>query len=445
MGEDAADVEVYCKGSVYFHSYREILGGRIENYKSSLRIEAEGGDSWGISGTGETPQVAKRSGADKEAHRPPPGKRPPEAEIRLYEYLLFVLRMTEYFISDLKMLYAIVDRGKKVRPMRHRYGRILKKDNVVVFPGSMEQLIEKGLDAVEDTEYAEAVAAFKQVYRFDPDNARLLAPYAVALYETKDFEKAKEVAAKLLHSGTTEYLDAMELYLAISIQLQHYEEVEMTIDALLDEDIVPPDMKKKFKYLQDLNERLSSRYSREDEEPRVLVDVFTFEEFMGKTTEIQQEMLAAFEKCELDAATKKLLCHIVEEEELHPMVISYALVLLRDAGYDEGVIVPKFGIAKLVIPVELELPGQDDRSIEVVDNISKLYEKDPSRMQLAIDASQRYAIFAYPFTWEGYSTEEVADAYKQYIESMFTGEPMEVTELNSLIRYVDGLTDEEVH
>ena len=72
MGEDAADVEVYCKGSVYFHSYREILGGRIENYKSSLRIEAEGGDSWGISGTGETPQVAKRSCADEEAHRPPP-------------------------------------------------------------------------------------------------------------------------------------------------------------------------------------------------------------------------------------------------------------------------------------------------------------------------------------------------------------------------------------
>ncbi|WP_228027557.1 hypothetical protein [Bacillus fonticola] len=40
-------------------------------------IGAEGGDSCGISGTGETPQ--ERS--DEEAHRPPRGKRPPGAEI----------------------------------------------------------------------------------------------------------------------------------------------------------------------------------------------------------------------------------------------------------------------------------------------------------------------------------------------------------------------------
>jgi hypothetical protein len=38
----------------------------------------EGGDSWGISVTGETPQVAI---ATEEAHRTPPGKRPPAMEI----------------------------------------------------------------------------------------------------------------------------------------------------------------------------------------------------------------------------------------------------------------------------------------------------------------------------------------------------------------------------
>jgi hypothetical protein len=37
-----------------------------------------GGDSWGISVTGETPQVAI---ATEEAHRTPPGKRPPAMEI----------------------------------------------------------------------------------------------------------------------------------------------------------------------------------------------------------------------------------------------------------------------------------------------------------------------------------------------------------------------------
>lgn len=41
-------------------------------------IGAEGGDSWGISETGETPQVAKRT---RRLTARPPGKRPPEAQI----------------------------------------------------------------------------------------------------------------------------------------------------------------------------------------------------------------------------------------------------------------------------------------------------------------------------------------------------------------------------
>ncbi|QBQ06233.1 hypothetical protein E2C16_11410 [Sporosarcina pasteurii] len=43
-------------------------------------IGVEGGDSCGISGTGETPQWSK---ATEEAHRPPHGKRPPGTEINI--------------------------------------------------------------------------------------------------------------------------------------------------------------------------------------------------------------------------------------------------------------------------------------------------------------------------------------------------------------------------
>ncbi len=309
-----------------------------------------------------------------------------------------------------------------------------------MFPGALERLIERGLDAVEDTDYAEAVEAFGQAYHFDSDNTRILAPYAVSLYETKDFPLAKEVATKLLHSGTTDYLDAMELYLAISIQLQDYDEVEMTIEALLDEDIVPPDMVNKFNYLRELNKRLSYRYLREDLEPRKF-DTFTMEEFLEGTTETQQKMLAEFENSELDRATQILLSQIVEKESLHPIVITYALVLLRDSGYEGELTVRKFGQSKQVIPAELELPSQDERSIDVVNQIGILFEKDPTRMQMAIDASLRYGIVAYPFCWDEFSTTDVADAYTQYIESMFTGEPVIATELNSMIRSVDQQTE----
>ncbi len=305
-----------------------------------------------------------------------------------------------------------------------------------MFPGALERLIEKGLDAVEDTDYAEAVEAFEQAYHFDPENTRLFAPYAVSLYETKNFPLAKEVATKLLHSGTTDYLDAMELYLAISIQLQDYEEVEMTIETLLDEGIVPPGMMKKFNYLRDLNKRLSYRYVREEMETQNNTAI-TLSEFIQATTEMQQNILATFENKELDRTTRDLLSQIVEMDDLHPIVITYALVLLREAGCDQELTVRKFGLSKCIIPAELELPSQDERSIEVVNQIGVIFEKDPSRMQMAIDASLRYGIIAYPFCWDGFSVYEVADAYMQYIESMFTGEPVLANELNSLIKSVD--------
>ena len=43
----------------------------------------------------------------------------------------------------------------------------------------------------------------------------------------------------------------MELYLTISIQLQEYEEVEMTIDTLLEEGIIPHELLTKFNYLRE--------------------------------------------------------------------------------------------------------------------------------------------------------------------------------------------------
>ena len=50
----------------------------VSQPKVVLLIGVQGGDSSGISGTGETPQGAL---ANEEAHRPPHGKRPPGTEI----------------------------------------------------------------------------------------------------------------------------------------------------------------------------------------------------------------------------------------------------------------------------------------------------------------------------------------------------------------------------
>lgn len=322
--------------------------------------------------------------------------------------------------------------------MRKKYGRLRKKENVIVFPGTFEKLVENGHVAVEQENYELAVEAFDQAIVYEPDNPEFLGPYAVALYETKDFQRAKEIAARLLHSGTADYVDAMELYLTISIQLQEYDEVEMTIDALIDEGIVPPDMLNKFNYLRELNGRLSDRYAQD--EPSYRMELFTLDEFMKMDALAQQYALASLEGSDLTDLVP-LLAKIVARDDVAPLAITFALTLLHQTGHSDELTVRKFGWEKRIVPVAMTLPGQDDLTKQVLEEVDRRLLQDPSRLEMAQGLIEKFAITAFPFGWGTHQAEEVATAYVNYIESLFSGEQLPETALNLLIQQIDNDSD----
>ncbi|WP_318615229.1 DUF3196 family protein [Sporosarcina sp. YIM B06819] len=322
--------------------------------------------------------------------------------------------------------------------MRRKYGRIRKTDKVIVFPGTYEKLVEQGFVAVEQSNFDKAVEVFDQAILYEPDYPEFLGPYAVALYETKEFKRAKDIAARLLHSGTADYIDTMELYLTISIQLQEYEEVEMTIDALIGEGIVPQEMLQKFNYLRELNGRLSNRYVVEEQ--TAPVKPFTLEEFDAMDTMQQQYALASLEGMDLSGMIPQLV-EIAERDDVAPLVISFVLALLLQAGYSKEITVRKFGWQQTIIPSTMTLPGRDDLTVEVLGEIDRLLLKDPSRLEMAHGLIEKFAITAFPFGWNQYSAQEVAAAYVNYIESLFSGEQLPETELNRLIRQIDSDQD----
>lgn len=319
--------------------------------------------------------------------------------------------------------------------MRRKYGRLLKKENVVVFPGTYERIVEEGLTAVEQSLFEEAVVAFDQAINLDPDDTDFLGPYAVSLYETKEFERAKEMAAKLLHSGTTDYIDAMELYLTISIQLQEYEEVELTIDTLFDEGIVPQELLGKFNYIRELNDRLANRYGI-DENVNTS-PVFTLEEFKGMSPGHQQMTLASLEGTDITPIIP-VVKQLAELDEVSPICKSFALTLLQQIDLTEEVTVKKFGMEAVCIPSDLILPGEDDFTKNVQKIIRKELSKDPTRLEMALGLIGKFVITAYPFNWgPDYQELEVANAYIDYIECLFTGQRLPDNKLHLLIQEID--------
>src|SRR5690606_25446083 len=128
-----------------------------------------------------------------------------------------------------------------------------------------------------------------------------------------------------------------------------------------------------------------------------------------------------------------LLKEIAERDDMAPLVTTFALTLLQQAGYTEEVIVHMVGWKKSIIPVNMTLPGQDDMTKEVLANIERLLLKDPSRLEMAHSLIEKFAITAFPFGWGEYLVEEVAEAYTTYIECLFSGAPLPETELHALI------------
>ncbi|MFD1927264.1 DUF3196 family protein [Sporosarcina siberiensis] len=325
--------------------------------------------------------------------------------------------------------------------MHRKHGRLRKKENIIVFPGTFEKLVYNGTTFVEAENYDAAVEAFDQAILYEPEYPEFLIPYAIALYETKDFVRAKDIAARILHVGTANYIEAMELYLTISIQLQEYEEVEITIDALLDEGIIPEEMLSKFNYLRDLNTRLAKRYGNDVDE--LIEPPFTMKEFKAMDSLKQQHTLASLEGSNLNALVP-VLEEVAKDSTLSPLVITFALTLLHQAGCTSELTIEKFGLKAVIIPAEITLPGQDDQTKEVLSEVERLLLKDPSRFEMASGIIEKFAITAFPFSWGTYDVKEIASTYIEYIESLFSGGLLPNNPLISLIKRIDTDSDWEV-
>ncbi len=307
------------------------------------------------------------------------------------------------------------------------------KGNMIVFPGTVERLLERAEDALQEEDFEEAVRACEQLLDLAPEHPELPGLLAVALYETKEFDRAKPYAASWIQSDPADYFKAMELYLAISMQLQDYGEVEEIISALLEEDIIPAELRQKFIYLKELNGRISNRFIQ-DIDP-ALQEKVSLESFLNMDLYRRQQLLTHLEQ-HASEGDWPLLINIAQYDVLPDILRTAALVILRKTGCTEQIAIVKFGRGLCVIPAELPPPGEDELTRDVCRLLQQNLDKDPSRLQLMEESVRKFALISYPVGW-GAPAEAVAEAYKNYSSFLFEGTPLPPTALQQLILAVD--------
>lgn len=322
---------------------------------------------------------------------------------------------------------------RKVQKLNHY-------ENVFIFPGTIERLVDDGIRCVEHHQYEEAVQVFEEALQFDPEAEQFAFVFAVALYEMKDYQRSKKYAFLAMEHGIVDHLYALELYITNLIQLAEYEEVEMRTDKIVEDNALSQDELKKFIYLRDLNRRLTLRYKKEAVEEAEIPPPFSLESFKEKDLLAQQQTLAFLQGENLERAVP-LLKEIAESTDVPPSIISFALTLLQGVHYNQKVTVQKFGHTKEVIPRQLVLPNENEKNDFVLQEIAERLEKDPSKHQFAESAIQKFMMTAFPFDWGDYSVEEIAETYILYIESLVSDKEEPRTQLFKLIEKVDQEPD----
>lgn len=325
--------------------------------------------------------------------------------------------------------------------MTKRKRHVVKHDNIVVFPGAFQTLIREAHMYAENYQYEEAVASFEKAFLYEDGDELALSAYAYALYELKAYDKVKNVCEQLLAMGTTLYVEVMELYVTVCMQLKEFHQVESLITTLIEENAFPIDQLEKFERLRSLNQEVAKNLQKKEDAQRLLEEQeFALSEFSALTPDEQSIRLHRL----MDTNVRQLktaLKAIIECPTIHPFVQSLALILLVEQEVSIEITVSKFNKTMTINPINLVLPNQLPQYGEVKKIIESKLEQDPSTQEMVQYLMAKHAIVTYPFEWHSFEADDIAYGYIDFVQSML-GKVQEMDyEIIDFLQMLEKLTE----
>ena len=327
--------------------------------------------------------------------------------------------------------------------MKKKKKRLQTFENIVVFPGTIEQLLSQAHAYAEQTQYHLANEKFEEALQYTPGDEMTLSVYAYSLYEVRNFEKAKVICERLLEIGPSMYFEAMELYLTVCMQLRQFKQVEKIIESLLEEDVIPEEQLEKFQRLKNLNADIAESKQLQEEQEIIQASMdydLSTQSFFSKTPAEQLMFIHELTAVNIRPIAPQLK-EIIEHEETHPFIKSLLLILLVEQEVSMKIEIKKFNCMQIVNPLELRLPTEMPHFQAVTAFVIEQLEQEPSTLELITSLIAKHAIVTYPFEWFDFEDEDVAASYMDYVRSMF-GEVREMDyELMNFLQQLEKLAE----
>ncbi|MED4453302.1 tetratricopeptide repeat protein [Metabacillus fastidiosus] len=269
-----------------------------------------------------------------------------------------------------------------------------KISKVIPFPNLKKRLIDKGMAALKEKNFQEALELFIEAQEIDRENeAEIQFGIALCLMELGQLEEAKKTCKKMLLEDTGDYFTVLQVYLTILIQLHQYKEVQETIEAVLEENQLPAQNAEQFYKLLEFSRKMN-------ETGEVDLDD-TVESNIDFGSEHDQMLFIQSLKNQNVIKYIQQLKMILEDPNTNPIIKTLALQLLMDSEIEKEVTVHKFGKTLDVKPSALFDPNElafTKKVINILDDT--LGNENPVLFETVKELWLRHLYVLFPFTPE---------------------------------------------
>lgn len=231
-----------------------------------------------------------------------------------------------------------------------------RADKVVLFPGLVDKLVNKGMDNLKEKNLSEALSYFQQSLEIEPDHPQGRFGVALCFVELGRLEEAREQTEQMLKEDIGNYYDILQVHISLLVQLGKYREVVTMLEGLIAEEKLPIQQAESIYHLLHFSRQMvevaDSGVVESYNEPDSNVDEL-IELLYSSTPEKQRVAIQMLGKIH-NETTIHAFKQFLKDEKQDPVLKSFILQMLKENKVEGRLEVHKFGKNVTVSITELE-------------------------------------------------------------------------------------------
>ncbi|MDG5786899.1 tetratricopeptide repeat protein [Evansella sp. AB-P1] len=277
------------------------------------------------------------------------------------------------------------------------------EDNVILFPGLVTRLVEKGMSSLKEKKYYDALKFFQQSTELEPTHPQARYGLVITNIELNRLGEAKKHCESMLREGIGQYYDILQVYVSLLIQLGDYKEVETLLETVISEEKLPPKMAESFYQLLEfsrqmtkpqINTKVDNSYQEENIDEIHNKDdlIHLLEQGESEQQWGALQKLSQINSKEIESAYFSFL-----KGDGDPVLKSYILQMLKELKVKGKVEVRKFDEVHYINLEELEDVFHQQFGSQVITKLEdELGQESPSLYEMVQHVWWHYLFALYP-------------------------------------------------